>query len=212
MRKIRAAAFFFTVLFAIGMFAVQSSPGQMGTNPQTTPGQQPQMTPPSQGTPSAQPGQTSQPSQPSSQGQSSSGQSNIDTQVQILTEQLNLTNDQQGKVRSILSDQHEQAMTLVKDATMSREDKLSKLHSLRETTISKVRDVLTNDQKPKFDQMVQQQSDRMHQQQGGASDNSGASGSTPSGSSPSSTTPPSTTPPAGVPPSGNTPGAVKPPR
>jgi hypothetical protein len=209
MRNIRAAALFLTVFFAIGMFA-QSSPGQMGTNPQTAPGQQPQMNPPSQGMPSAQPGQAAQqPSQPSQ------GQSNIDNQVQILTQELSLTSEQQNKVRSILTDQHEQAMTLVKDTTMSRDDKMNKLHSLRENTISKVRDVLNADQKPKFDSMVQQQNERMRQrQEQSGENNSGAnpsgSGTNPSGTNPSSTgtTPPSTS----TPPSSTQPGSVKPPQ
>jgi periplasmic protein CpxP/Spy len=203
MKKIRAAAIFCTVLFAIGMFAAQNpgaqtNPGQMGTTQQTTPGQ-PQMTPPSQQIPSGQAGQGAQ-----TAPQPSQGQSNVDNQVSILSDQLNLTKDQQSKVRSILVDQHEQAMTLVKDNTLSREDKIAKIHSLREGTISKVRGVLTDDQKPKFDAMVQQQDERMRQrEQGGPG---GDNSNPPSGASPSSA------PPAGTPPANNPPGAVRPPQ
>jgi hypothetical protein len=106
-------------------------------------------------------------------------------------------------------------MTLVKDTTMSRDDKMNKLHSLRENTISKVRDVLNADQKPKFDSMVQQQNERMRQrQEQSGENNSGAnpsgSGTNPSGTNPSSTgtTPPSTS----TPPSSTQPGSVKPPQ
>lgn len=213
MKTIRAAAIFCIVLFAIGMFAqtsgTQSTPGQMGTQQQTTPAQ-PQMTPPSQQTPS---GQASQPGSGSQAGQSApqsapgeSGQSNIDNQVNILTEQLNLNKDQQEKVRSILVDQHEQAMTLVRDNTLSRDDKIAKIHTLRDGTINKVRGVLNADQKPKFDAMVQQQDERMRQRE------QGGSGNEPGGSNPPSGMSPSNTPPAGTPPASNPPGAVRPPQ
>lgn len=202
MKTIRVAALFCTVLFAIGMLVAQtpgaqSSPGQMGSpQQQTMPGQQ-QM-PPSQQTPPAPSGQTAP--------QSSQGQSNIDNQVNILTEQLNLTSDQQSKLRSILVDQHEQAMTLVKDTTLSHEDKIAKIHTLRESTITKVRGILTDAQKPKFDAMVQQQDERMQQREQGGSAPGGAN-------QPGSTTQPgTTTPPAGTPPASNPPGAMRPPQ
>lgn len=192
--KIRAiAALLCTLLFAVGMFALQvpgaqPNQGQTGTMqaPQTT--QPPQMTPPQQSTPSAPPSQSAQ--QPS-QGQGS----NIDDQVKILSSELNLTASQQDKVKSILTDQHQQAMSVVQDTSMSREDKLQKIHSLRETTISKVRQALTPDQQPKFDQMIE----NMNQRQGG-------------GAPPSSTTPPAGTPPTSNMPSQNPPTGSKPPQ
>jgi hypothetical protein len=208
MKTIRVAALFCTVLFAIGMLVAQtpgtqSSPGQMGTTPQTMPGQQ-QM-PPSQQTPSAPSGQTTAP-------QSSQGQSNIDNQVSILTEQLNLTSDQQTKLRSILTDQHEQAMTLVKDNTISHEDKIAKIHSLRESTITKVRGMLTDAQKPKFDAMVQQQDERMREREQGGSSPSEPGGANQPGSTQPGANQPGATPPAGTPPTSNPPGAMRPPR
>ena len=106
--------------------------------------------------------------------------SNIDEQVKVLTDQLSLTPDQQAKVKSALMEQHEQAMALIQDNSMAREAKIEKIHSLRANTIDKVRGVLTAEQKPKFDQMVQQQDDKLrqqHQEQPG------------SGNSPSSTSP-----------------------
>lgn len=134
--------------------------------------------------PSAQP---NQPGQQPSQGP----KSNVDDQVKILADQLNLNADQQSKIKSVLVDQHEQAMALVQDSTMPREDKLQKIHSLRETTISRVRQLLNDDQKTKFDQMIEQQNERLRerQEQGGA----------PPSSAPPST-PPSSNPPAGTPP------------
>jgi len=113
------------------------------------PGQQP-------GAQTQQPPSSAQPGQPPS----------IDDQVAVLAQQLSLTPDQQAKVKTALQDQHTKAMTIIQDNSMPREDKIQKIHALRQDTISKVRATLTSDdQKSKFDQMVQAQDDRMHQQQ-----------------------------------------------
>src|SRR5262249_44741212 len=90
---------------------------------------------------------------------------NIDDQVQILAQQLNLTPDQQAKVKTALQDQHTQAMSIIGDSSLQREDKIQKIHALRESTIAKVRATLTSDdQKTKFDQMVQAKDDRLNNQ------------------------------------------------
>ncbi|HEY6249715.1 MAG TPA: hypothetical protein VI685_07120, partial [Candidatus Angelobacter sp.] len=77
----------------------------------------------------------------------------------------------------------------VQDNSMSREDKLTKIHTLRETTIAKVRQTLNPDQQPKFDQMIE----NVHQREGGAAPGS----ATPSaGTPPASSAPPAPTPPS----------------
>jgi periplasmic protein CpxP/Spy len=210
MKKIRATALLCTLLFAVGVFAfqypsAQPNSGQMGTSPSQQTTQPPQTTPPSQ-----------TPSTPSPQGQQpGQGQMpNIDNQVKMLADQLTLTSDQQSKVRVILVDQHEQAMGLVKDNGLSREDKLAKIHSLREGTIAKVRQILTAEQKPKFDQMIQQQDERIRQEQGGSNTPPGTSSpsSTAPGSTAPSTTPPASNPPGKTPPPSNPPSGIKPPQ
>src|ERR1700756_2670951 len=161
MKSIQAAIFSGTLLLAAGAFASQNPAGSQA-QPQT-PGamqqQQPgQSTPnlPSSGTSSAQPGQQTQPdTSQSQQSAASAGRPSIDDQVKILSDQLNLTSDQQTKVKGIMEDQHTQAMTIVQDNSLAREDKIQKIHALRESTISKVRGTLNDDQKQKFDQMVQ---------------------------------------------------------
>jgi hypothetical protein len=191
MKKIRAAAFFCTVIFALGVFAVQNPTAQPNS------GQMPSTQSP-QGTPSTMPQQSAPPSQ--SAPQPSQGRmSNTDDQVKALSDQLNLNADQQSKVRSILMDQHDQAMALIQDNSMARDAKLEKIHSLRASTISKVREVLKDDQKTKFDQMVQQQDEHIRQQQQSGSN-----------ASPGSTSPSNA--PASNAPAGNPPSGAKPPR
>jgi protein CpxP len=95
------------------------------------------------------------------------GMPSVDDQLKNLTEKLGLTDDQQAKVKPILEDAHSQMATLMQDESMSREDKMAKGRSLRETTNGKIRDVLTDDQKKKFDEMQKEMQDRMRQRQGG---------------------------------------------
>lgn len=130
MKRARTVIFLCIAFFAIGAFAVQS-----------------QQTPPSQGT------------QPSA-GQAGQGEHrqmpSIDEQVKKLADRLNLTDDQQAKTKTILEDQRTQAQALMKDDSLSQDDKRQKFMGLRQTTISKIKDVLNDDQKKKFDEYLQE--------------------------------------------------------
>jgi hypothetical protein len=167
MKKIQAFAGLSFLFLALGAWAFQTSnppssqspstqspstqsPSTMPPSSQSPPTQQqPAPSEPSQSQP-AQPGQQAPPSQ--SQGQGSS----IDEQVKALSLELNLTADQQPKLKSILEDQRTQGMAIVSDKATTREDKVQKLHALREATISKVRSMLNPDQQKKLDQMLQE--------------------------------------------------------
>lgn len=98
------------------------------------------------------------------------GMGNVDDHVKQLSDKLNLTADQQTKVKAILEDTHQQAESLMKDDSMSREDKHAKMKSLHDSTHAKVRDVLTGEQKPKFDAMVKDMENHMHSQHTGDKD------------------------------------------
>lgn len=161
MKMIRTV--FCLLLLMTAAFAVQRAPGQTDQAPAAPQANPQDQNPPSQ----AQPPDTRAP-QPNDQGPQSQPQAqpqapqtaqppSIDEQVAVLTQELNLNNDQQTKVKSILVDQRQQAMGVVGDQNMSRADKIEKIHSIRETTISKVRDSLNDDQKKKLDQMLQGQ-------------------------------------------------------
>jgi uncharacterized iron-regulated membrane protein len=167
MKTIRTAIISCTFLFALGAFAQYPAGGQ-GTQPMQP--QQPGMQPSQPSTQPPQPGQdqNAQPGQQpgaatQSQSPSAAGRPSIDDQVQSLAQQLNLSADQQAKVKTALEDQHTQAMNVVQDNAMSRDDKIQKIHTIREGTINKVRTALNDDQKKKFDVLVQQQ--EQHSQQ-----------------------------------------------
>jgi hypothetical protein len=131
-------------------------PQQPGMQP-SQPSTQPSQAQPGQDQ-NAQPGAATQ-----SQSPSAAGRPSIDDQVQSLAQQLNLSADQQAKVKTALEDQHTQAMNVVQDSAMSRDDKIQKIHTIREGTINKVRTALNDDQKKKFDVMVQQQEQHFQQ-------------------------------------------------
>jgi hypothetical protein len=167
MKLIRTAIFSGTFLLAVGAFAQQYPSGSQAPQPQG--GMQPSQTSPNQPPttqPSQNPGDAQQQPGAQSQGAPMASHPSIDDQVKSLSDQLNLTADQQAKVKSALEDQHTQAMTIVQDNSLAREDKIQKIHGLRETTISKVRTALNDDQKKKFDQMIQEMDQRQQQQQG----------------------------------------------
>ncbi len=81
------------------------------------------------------------------------GMPSVDEQLQHLTKRLNLTADQQAKIKPILEDQHTQIASLKQDTSMSRPDRRAKFEQIREDSHQKIRDVLNDDQRAKFDQM-----------------------------------------------------------
>jgi len=175
MKSFRLVILFCTVMLTLAAFGHQGSMQQPAQMPQT-PGaasqnpQAPGATPP-YAPPQTQPGtvQTPETQTPEGAPQAApmrSGVSAIDDQVNALTAALNLTGDQQTKVRTILQDQHQQVMSLASDTSLSREAKMQKVHTLRQSTIDKVRGTLTSEeQKSKFDSMVQAQNERIREKE-----------------------------------------------
>ena len=95
------------------------------------------------------------------------GMMSTDDQLKSLTEKLNLTSDQQAKVKPILEDTHSQMQKIMQDESSSREDKMTKMRSLHESASSKIRDILTDDQKKKFDDMQTEMQNHMRERKSG---------------------------------------------
>ena len=91
----------------------------------------------------------------------------VDDQLKNLTYRLSLTADQQAKIKPILEDTHAQSQTLMNDSSLSQDERRNKMRSLHETSSTKIRDVLNDDQKKKFDAWQQEMRDQMRQRQGG---------------------------------------------
>jgi len=94
----------------------------------------------------------------------------VEDQVKNLTERLTLTDDQQAKVKTILEDTRAEMGKVMQDDSMSREDKMAKGRALREAANGKIRDLLTDDQKKKFDDLQKEMQERQRQRQQGGGD------------------------------------------
>jgi periplasmic protein CpxP/Spy len=87
-----------------------------------------------------------------------------DEQLKHMTKKLDLTADQQPKIKAILDDQHAKMEALHNDSSMSREDKFPKMREIHENSNTQIKAVLNEDQQKKFDKMQQEQHDRMGHQ------------------------------------------------
>ena len=86
----------------------------------------------------------------------------VDDQLKHLSSKLNLTDDQQAKLKPILEDQRKQLAQIHNDSSLSREDRFSKMHQLRQNSDSQIKNVLNEDQQKNFDKMRQEQRGRMN--------------------------------------------------
>jgi Spy/CpxP family protein refolding chaperone len=91
-------------------------------------------------------------------------------QTARLTKALNLTEEQQAKVKAILEEQHTQMSKLREDSSTAPQDRFAKMRELREKAHSQIKDVLTDDQKKKFEEMEQRRADRMRRHRGDSPD------------------------------------------
>jgi protein CpxP len=91
-----------------------------------------------------------------------------DEQVARMTKRYNLSADQQTQIKPIVADAQQQMMTLRQDSSMSREDKMTKMMSIREASNTKISAILNDTQKQQFTEDQQKMQQRMQQRGGGA--------------------------------------------
>ena len=94
------------------------------------------------------------------------GMPSADDQLKHLTTKLNLSDDQQAKVKPILDEQHNQMEQLRADNSTSRQDRWKKMREIRENSDNQIKSVLNDDQKKQFDQMREEQRSRMKERMG----------------------------------------------
>jgi Spy/CpxP family protein refolding chaperone len=97
-------------------------------------------------------------------------QSQVDETIAWLTESVNLTPDQQTKLRPILQGEVSQMTAVNNDATLTPEQKQQKMVDIRRSAGPQIQSILTPEQQQKLTQMrqSQQQGGAPPQQQGGA--------------------------------------------
>jgi Spy/CpxP family protein refolding chaperone len=74
----------------------------------------------------------------------------------MLTEKLNLTDEQRAKLRPILQDQAQQLKAVHDDTSLSPEQKHAKKKAIHESLHEQINSVLTPEQQAKFKQMKQE--------------------------------------------------------
>ncbi len=74
-------------------------------------------------------------------------------QLDVLTKKLNLTPDQVTQVKAIDDDSRQQMMSVRNDSSIAKPDKRAKMMDIRKASQDKIRGVLTDEQKPKYDAM-----------------------------------------------------------
>ncbi len=109
------------------------------------------------------------------------GPPSTDQRLQHLTQMLNLTSDQQAKIKPILENESQQMEALRSDSSMSREGRMTKMRSIRETTNSQITPILTSEQQQKWQQL---QARHMHPQAGSVAPNAVGPGGAPAGPPP----------------------------
>jgi Spy/CpxP family protein refolding chaperone len=92
----------------------------------------------------------------------------VGDQLKVLTQKLDLSVDQQPKVKTILEELHDASLKLMQDESTSHEELLSKVRSLRMNADRKIRKILSDDQKKKLDQYLRGPHAEMHGNLSGA--------------------------------------------
>lgn len=90
-----------------------------------------------------------------------------DRHIEMMTKHLGLTPDQVNQVRAIDKDGMAQMMALHQDTSIAPADKHEKMKAIHDGQNAKIRVILTDDQKPKFDAMVARQHERMEHRRDG---------------------------------------------
>jgi protein CpxP len=104
----------------------------------------------------AQPSQQSE-APPSDKHAGMHHEESADQHLQMLSEKLNLTDDQKAKLKPILHDKMEQMKAVREDSSLSEEQKRAKMKSIHESLHDQINAVLTPEQQTKFKQMKQEQ-------------------------------------------------------
>jgi protein CpxP len=86
--------------------------------------------------------------------------------MQMLKQQLSLTDDQTTQLKAIYADERTKMMALRDDTTTPQEDKRGKMQAIRKDGEEKLEAMLTPDQKTKYAAMREHMRDQMRERRG----------------------------------------------
>ena len=80
-----------------------------------------------------------------------------DQRLQRMSQQLNLSADQQQQIKPILENESKQMQALREDTSLSPDDRRSKMMQIRQESASQIKPILNVDQQKQFDEMMSRQ-------------------------------------------------------
>ena len=92
----------------------------------------------------------------------------VEEQLKVLTIKLDLTADQQAKIKPILQELHDATLKVVQDQSLSHEERLARVRPRRYKAHDQIREILNDDQNKKLDQYMQGPHAEMHGNLSGA--------------------------------------------
>jgi hypothetical protein len=87
---------------------------------------------------------------------------NADDQLKVLTTKLDLTDDQQTRIRPILLTLYDATVKISQDQSLSREQRLARVRPFRSKAHDQIREILNEEQKEKLEQYMQGPHTEMH--------------------------------------------------
>jgi Spy/CpxP family protein refolding chaperone len=84
-----------------------------------------------------------------------SGAAGVEQHLKMLSEKLDLSSEQQAKARPILQEMHDAHQKIAQDTSLSPEQRREKMRPSFSKADKKMREILTDEQKKKLDQMEQ---------------------------------------------------------
>lgn len=79
-----------------------------------------------------------------------------ENRLKMLTEKLNLTGDQQTKLKPILEDESTQLQAIHNDTSLAQPDRRAKMKKVHDASTDKINSVLTPEQQTKWKQMKEE--------------------------------------------------------
>jgi Spy/CpxP family protein refolding chaperone len=90
-----------------------------------------------------------------------------DEQLKRMTKELNLTSDEQGKIKPILVDEQKKMEEVRSDSSLDRQTMREKMMQIRRDSNDQVRALLDDQQKEKFDKLERERQEMMRNRRGG---------------------------------------------
>jgi protein CpxP len=110
----------------------------------------------------AQQGTTASGSTEPDQRAAQDGVPSAEVQLKFFTEKLELSSDQRDKMKPILEELHDATVKFVQDTNMSHAERMDNVRASRYKADKKIREILSDEQKTKLDQLEQEPHPELH--------------------------------------------------